>query len=223
MSTYFLRNAIEDFRYLLTRGYPPAASVKLVGDRYRLSRTLRNALFRGVMAPALAASRKARVVSPEAVGGRPLGVDWFNVLITAESYLKGLAVFVCDDGMVRDSAGVHGSYQPSTVTEQAQAACLATIDGLESGAVWFYLDSPVSHSGDMARALREAAETGICRPTVVEVVRSADYELKVFDGVVASSDSAIMDRAVAVVDIPRVAIEGSFGKSCPPLHEIHAD
>lgn len=223
MSTYFLRNAIEDFRYLLTRGYPQAASVKLVGDRYRLSRTLRNALFRGVMAPALAASRQARVVPPEAVAGLPLGVDWFNVLITAESYLKGLAVFVCDDGMVRDSAGVHGSYQPGTVTEQAQAACLAAIETLESRGVWFYLDSPVSHSGDMARALRAAAESSISRPTVVEVVRSADYELKAFRGVVASSDSAIMDRAGAVVDLPRVVIEATFGNSCPPLHEINAD
>jgi hypothetical protein len=163
------------------------------------------------------------MLTPAAVADRPLGVDWFNVLITAESYLKGRPVFVCDDGMVRDSAGVHGSYQPGTVTEQAQAACLAVIDALKPQGVWFYLDSPVSHSGDMARRLRVAGESAVARPVVVEVVRSADYELKAFRGVVASSDTAIMDRADAVVDIPKVVIEGRFGNVCPPLQELQTD
>ncbi|MBN2875464.1 MAG: DUF434 domain-containing protein, partial [Spirochaetales bacterium] len=43
-----LIEAIRDYRSLLDRGYPAQATIKLVGDRYRLPREGRVVLFRGV-------------------------------------------------------------------------------------------------------------------------------------------------------------------------------
>jgi hypothetical protein len=62
--------AARDYRWLLDRGYPQSASLKLVGDRYRLERDERLVLFRGVFAGAASASRRS-ILSADA-GGRLL-------------------------------------------------------------------------------------------------------------------------------------------------------
>ena len=71
--------AITDYRYLREIGYSPKAALKLVGDRHELSASERNLLFRGVSPVAAARARAARLVAPQDVAGRPLGVDWYNV------------------------------------------------------------------------------------------------------------------------------------------------
>lgn len=211
--------AIADYRYLRERGYPAQATLKLVGDHHGLAARERNLLFRGVLPPAQALARQAKLVPPGGLSTRALGVDWYNVLITVESYLKGVAVFLADDGVVRDAAAVHGSYRASPVTEQATAVVLEALREMAPARADFYLDAPVAFSGDMAAALRARLES-LPFPVSVEVAESPDYFLKGYPGIVASSDSAILDRAGDILDLARHALRSAFGFEPPGLADL---
>ena len=205
--------ALEDFRYLKNRNYPDKAALKLVSDHHRLTGTERNCLFRAVFSTADSRKRRAKLTTAEGVKGRLLGVDWYNVLITVESYLKGFPVFISDDGLVRDSAGVHGSYKAGKVTERGMAEILGVLAALQPAGIELFLDSPISHSGKMAEKLRESLSGAASLPHRVAVFPSADYPLKTFNGIVATSDSSIIDRPQVkeVFDLARFVIESSFG------------
>ncbi len=211
--------ALKDYRYLKNRGFPEKAALKLVADRWRLGSLERNCLFRAVFADAHCRLRRAKLVGPQTVGGQALGVDWYNVLITVESYLKGYPVFLADDGLLRDSSGVHGSYRPGKVTETARQKILETVARLAPARLELFLDSPISFSGAMAEELRRQATA---RPCEVTVSPSADYPLKSFPGVVATSDSSIIDREAIrqVVDLARLVLEGSYGARVVAVQEL---
>ena len=209
--------ALQDYRYLKNRGFPEKAALKLVGDRWRLSALERNCLFRAVFAEGQCRLRRAKLAAPQAVAGQALGVDWYNVLITVESYLKGYPVFLADDGLLRDSSGVHGSYRPGKVTEAAMRKILEAVARLAPARLELFLDSPISFSGDMAEDLRRR-EPAPC-PVEVSVSPSADYPLKSFPGVVATSDSSIIDREGVgrVVDLARFVLESGYGAQVPGM------
>jgi hypothetical protein len=214
--------AIEDFRYLKNRNYPDKAALKLVSDHHRLTGTERNCLFRAVFSAADSRKRRAKLTPAEGVAGKLLGVDWYNVLITVESYLKGFPVFISDDGLVRDSSGVHGSYKAGKVTERAIAEILGVIAALQPAGIELFLDSPISHSGKMAEKLRESLSDAASLPHRVSVFPSADYPLKAFNGIVATSDSSIIDRPQVkeVFDLARFVIESSFRAHIPTVERL---
>ncbi len=213
-------NALSDFRFLKDKKYPDRAALKLVGDRYRLSAAARNCLFRGVVSKKARSRRITRLVKPEQLCSRPLGIDWFNVLITLESYLKGYPVFVADDGVLRDSAGVHGSYRPSSVTPLATIEILKTIVSLLPGSISIYVDSPISFSGETALSLRKELNRLTTIPFTVAVITSADFPLKSFRGVVATSDSIIMDMNESIFDLSRHTLRESFNFQPPDLSRL---
>ena len=98
----FIKEAAADFRYLLSRGYARAASLSLVGNRYRLDHTARQLLHRGVFAPEVAAARRAKLRLLRDLAGQPLGLDGHNVLITLECAIRKLPLVAADDGFIRD-------------------------------------------------------------------------------------------------------------------------
>jgi len=204
--------AIKDFRYLKNRNYPDKAALKLVGDHHRLNATQRNCLFRAVFSSSDSRQRRAKLAAAQDVEGRLLGVDWYNVLITVESYLKGFPVFVSDDGLVRDSSGVHGSYKAGKITERGISEILSVLSALKPAGIEIFLDSPISHSGDMAEQLRRRLSPAASMLHRVSVHPSADYPLKSFAGIVATSDSSIIDKhqVKKVFDLARFVIESRF-------------
>ncbi len=210
-------NAAADYRFLRNRGYPKRGALKLVGDRYRLSTLERNTLFRGIVPENDGAPRRRKLQPPGALAGQPLGIDWFNVLITLESYLKGFPVFVADDGVLRDASGVHASYRPGPVSARAARELLIAVAGLAPAAADFFLDAPIPFSGAMAGGLREQLARELPVAATVQVVPSADFALKTYPGVVASSDSVIMDSAGRVFDLPRHVLETRFDTRAQPL------
>jgi len=214
--------ALQDYRYLKNRGFPEKAALKLVGDRWRLSALERNCLFRAVFAEGQCRLRRAKLAAPQAVAGQALGVDWYNVLITVESYLKGYPVFLADDGVLRDSSGVHGSYRPGAVTEAAQQRILESVARLGPSRLELFLDSPISFSGHAAEGLRRSAALPPSCPVEVTVSPSADYPLKSFPGVVATSDSSIIDRGTVsrVLDLARFVLEEGYGARLPSAAEM---
>jgi hypothetical protein len=219
MSTYLFRDACADFKHLRDRGYPEKASLKLVGDRYGLSREQRNCLFRGIAPSERASARRRKIAEPREVTGARLGIDWYNVLITVESFLLGVTLFLSEDGVVRDSSATHGSYRRTGVTDRAVQEILRALGALGPGRVDAFLDAPIAFSGAMAEELRGCFSTCGFSATV-SLSPSADYPLKSFDGLVASSDSVILDAAVRVVDMPRCVLERAFGFTPPPLADL---
>jgi hypothetical protein len=217
---YNFGDSYNDYKYLMERGFSEKSSLKLVGDRYRLTRIGRNALFRGVVEESKASARMAKIITPDEASGKPMGIDWYNVLITVESYLRGALVFLADDGMLRDSSAVHGSFRSSPLTQTAIKDIIETVRTLAPGRVDAYLDSPIAHSAVMAEKLREcfASELGV--PSEAGLSRSADFPLKTYDGIIASSDSVILDAAAKIFDLPRCILRFRYSFTPLPLRSL---
>jgi len=214
------QNAISDYRFLLERMYPEKATLKLIGDKYRLSKLKRNCLFRGVVKTDTACRRKAKIIKEESLRSSNLAVDWYNILITVESYLKGYPLFIADDGVLRDSAGIHGSYRETRITGKAVDEIFRQLERLNPKKLDIFIDSPVSHSGLMAEKLRTKLYGSTLKNYSVMLVPSADYPLKRYGGIVASSDSIILDSAVSIIDLPGYILKHSFHYTPQPIEKL---
>jgi hypothetical protein len=212
ISTSIPSEACEEYRYLLSRGYPDTAALKLVGDHHRLSRIERNCLFRGIIDGTRADSRIRKMVTVDEVRGSRLGIDLYNVLITIETYLKGGVLFLADDGATRDAAAVHGSWRRSAATEAALDTVLSALVRMGPKRIDVFLDSPVAHSGELAADLRDRLAGALPGSScIVELAPCADWPLKRYTGIVASSDSVVLDSAERVLDLPRHALAWRYG------------
>lgn len=195
-----LRKGAEDFRYLLGRGYPRKNSLELIGNRYSLTKDGRELLHRGVFSPGDAARRKERLVTMERVKDADLAVDGHNVLITVEAALCQKPLIAADDGLIRDISGVSSAYKMRDVTLMAVDILLEMLKRFHPTRVLFLFDSPISKSGDLASyvadRLRATGLSGEAR-----AVKVPETILVGHHGIVATSDSAIIDRVEKVVDL----------------------
>ena len=89
-----LRLAARDLAYLLDRGYPERASLKLVGDRFGLNAEERELLLRATVPRPKALSRRQKRVKARDLRGVRVSVDGFNVLATLAHALRGLPWFL---------------------------------------------------------------------------------------------------------------------------------
>ena len=192
--------AAEDLRYLLSRGYPRLGALTFVGNHYQLPRQERDILVRGVYPEAVARERRSKLSGPDDLRGRALGVDGHNVLITLENALQGRVLVDCDDGLVRDIAGVAASYRPSEITEQAVRLFMDYVIGRRVGSVLFLLDAPLSMSGELAAEVN-AVMSGRGLMGRARAVPVPETELYVFSGLVATSDSVLIDRVAEPLDL----------------------
>jgi hypothetical protein len=218
MSTNYFTEACIDYMYLREKGYPEKAALKLVGDRHRLSRMERNSIFRGGVIAVIADARKKKIVQPREVAGENVGIDWYNVLITVESYLKGMPLFMADDGVLRDCADTHGGYRRTALTERAMREIFSVLEAMAPARIDACLDAPIAHSAHMAEEVRGRLRELPCQSEAT-LAHSADFLLKSYAGVVCSSDSIVMDSARHVLDLPRCVLQRSFGFTPPPLRE----
>ncbi len=211
--------AINDYLFLLNKGYPQKASLKLVGDRYRLRGEERSALFRGVMPDSYRQMREIKRVDKVPNGGL-LSVDGFNVLRTVASYFLGRPVYIAMDGFLRDASELHGKPLTLEVREKALRLVLDTIKEKSVETV-FWLDSPVSYSGETAKMINEVLEEyGIKGQALT--VHSADFELKKTEkGVIATADSAVIESShVPVVDLAQLTIFKNFNPDLLDLRRM---
>ncbi len=194
-----LKAAVFDYSFLLSRGYSEDALFKLVGDRYQLTQRQRYAVMRCACSTSSLNYRQSHQVS-ELTAKPYLLVDGFNLLITIESALSGGYIFEGRDGCYRDLASLHSSYK--RVMETLPAIKLVGKYGQEWGLppLYWYLDKPVSNSGKLKQYLdAEAVKYGW--PWEVELVHSPDFRLKNSPYPVVSSDSYILDKASAWVNL----------------------
>lgn len=194
------REAIRDLRYLLDQNYPRTSSVEFVSDHYQLEPDQRHLLARCVFSKQEKADHQERLVGSSEVRGRKLGVDGYNVLITAESILEGKRVVICDDGFVRDLRAIFGKYKMSEATERALDRLLRAVVKSNPQKVVLFFDKQVSRSGELAGMARGKLDDmgikGSARTTV-----GTDMEVRDFE-IVSSSDRGIIKKSQEVWDIP---------------------
>ncbi|MBC6992346.1 DUF434 domain-containing protein [Hymenobacter sp. BT491] len=189
----------------MTRGYPPSATLKLVGDRYALTERQRGGVGRAACSDAQYRQRAATQLPPTAVKGLPLAIDGFNLLITLETALSGGVVLRGRDGAFRDLSSVHGTYRAVQETDRALRLVADVLRPLEPGPVRWLLDQPVSNSGRLAARLRALGPT-LGLPWTAEVVLNPDRELAETTDLVVTADSAVLDRAGAWLNLSALAL-----------------
>ncbi len=195
-----LREAVADLSWLLSHDYPLAASLKLVGDRYRLTARQRMAVRRCACSDKALVWRTSHRLEPEALQGRRLVVDGLNVLIGIESALSGGLLFLGRDGCLRDLASVHGTWR--RVAETRAAICLLgqALEALAVAHAHILLDKPVGNSGRLKGFLEKNAQAHGW-PWTIALDHNPDRLLAASHDPVATSDSHILDQCQAWVHL----------------------
>jgi hypothetical protein len=195
-----LLKAASDLRYLLDKNYDRKGAVTFVGNHYQLTKADREILKRGVYPDSVAKARWNKLLKPELLNNRPLAVDGHNVVITVESALLGRTLIASDDGLIRDTAGIHGSYRQQKITRKALELILNFLKAITPEFVLFLFDAPLSQSGELALTVTKNLSLyglqGMARAVPVP-----EKELYDFQGPVASSDSVIIDRVKEPFDL----------------------
>ena len=210
-----LHLAAADFLYLLDHTYPRSASLQLVGNRYNLDALHRHLLHRGVFAREESKKRRSRLLSPDRLVGARLLVDGHNVLITVESALAGRPLIAATDGMIRDVAGISHRYHISSLTREAIDSTVLLLKVYPPRETLFLLDAPIRQSGELAALLRVGLKK-LGLPGDAQTVKVPEADLVDPHAVVATSDSAVLDRAKQAVDLTGAVIR-SLGR---PLRMI---
>lgn len=201
-----LRAATCDLSWLLERAYAVNSALKLVGDRYQLTARQRAAVLRSACPEPKVRARRARQLSPAELRGERLCIDGFNVLTTLEVALSGGVLLIGRDGVMRDIAGVHGSYRRVAETPKAIALLGQLTQGWGVAECAFYLDQPVSNSGRLRALLIDAARQQKL-PWSATVVPDPDVVLMRSVHVVASADAQILDADVRWTNLTHDCVE----------------
>lgn len=194
--------AADDVRYLLTRGYDISSAVTFVGNRFQLSNRQRMALTRVVTSRQQVQARREKELS--SLSG-VVYVDGFNTVITLEVALCGSLLLRCDDGTIRDIAGLHGSYR---IVDKTPRAVELMFDALEEHPIdeaVVYLDQPVSNSGRLKSLI---TELGADRRYDLSVQLLTDVDRQLYkQPQVVTSDGVILDACGGWFNLNRRIIE----------------
>ena len=206
------KEAVKDYAYLLERGFSQKSVLKIVGDRYQLDRIQRNLLFRGITKRQEAKERKSRITKK--IKSLRISIDSYNVFLTVANYILGRPLYIANDGFLRDAGEVYRRGLARENLHQAVDLVLSVLRKEQPASIAFFVDSPVAYSGELAAHLRSLL-LQYSLSGAVEVVKSPDFYLKqIGEGVIATSDSIIIEKTISpVVDLARKVIESNFRPS----------
>lgn len=212
-----LKLAELDLRFLLNRGYRKKVALQFVSNHYLLEKKERNYLSRLVFADVKVKERKKKRVQIDELPGKCLIIDGYNVLITVESILRSLKkpeennnnLVWSDDGFIRDVESVFGKYKIGPQTKPALKLILKHLKNYEVGKVKFFFDQQVSFSGKLAHIIQKNLSKYEIEGAVL-LSKRVDHDLKTevnkTGAIIATSDSAIIDKVDKVVDIPKLIL-----------------
>jgi hypothetical protein len=208
--TESFKHAANDYFFLLNKKYPEKETVKLVGDRYRLTGLQRTVLFRGITSYEKSLNRKSKLTKN--VKEKKLYLDGYNVLYTIMNYILGKAIFIGNDGILRDAGEGYGKIENEKAFYKAMDLLLDVTRTTRVESVYVYLDDPVSNSDFHMQAFKKKMEQRTIEGEVFSV-KSADRELTYKkNGVIATSDSEIIETTPCpVLDLARNVLETKYG------------
>lgn len=213
-------SACRDYFYLIDRKYPERGSLKIVGDRYRLSGDQRTILYRGISSRGRSILRRKKLTEMNR-GIDTLVIDGYNVLLTIMNYRLGRNMFISTDNILRDAGSLHGRIRQEDLFIECAGMLMDYLAKIKPAFLEFFLDAPVSHSERHAAWIRDAIRNyslnGNCN-----VVRSADHEMKVSGkGIIATSDTVIIENsACQVADLSFYVLRDFFNPIFFDLNKI---
>jgi len=219
MLNNFFMNACRDYFYLIDRKYPEPGTLKLVGDRYRLTRDQRTIMYRGISSAEKSALRKAKLVTD--ITRKSVGIDGYNVLFSLLNYRLGRFTFISTDDVMRDAGSLHGRLKDEEMFTDCINLLATHLSVMHPSQVEVFLDSPVAHSERHARVITDIFQK-FSLVVNCRVIRSADYGLKHLPfEVLATSDSVIIENAEnKVIDLPRAILEKQYNAELVKISDL---
>lgn len=201
-----LRQAAHDLGWLLDRDYALPSASELVGNRHALTARQRLAVNRCVCSQSARLRRAAHEVAPDTLRGRDLWIDGFNVLTAVEAALAGAFLLCGFDHCYRDLASLYARHHEVEETRPALELLGSVMNGFGVRCAHWWLDRPVSNSGRLRRRLLDlAAEHGW--NWQADLVFNPDKVLAESEEVIATADSAILDRCARWLNLARHTID----------------
>jgi hypothetical protein len=185
-----IHSAANDARWLMNRGYSAESAITFTSNHYLLTSRQRMAIFRSILSDDNKIARKEKEI--QAPGSEVL-IDGLNIIITLETALSNSLVLRGDDGVLRDVAGLHGTYRIIDKTEKAIELILQTLSNLDVMRAYFILDKPVSNSGSLKQLIL-AISKNFNIDVEVELDMNPD-QLFVGKENVISSDGPVLQRS----------------------------
>lgn len=201
-----LRAATRDLCWLLDHGYASNSATELVGNRHNLASRQRMAVSRCACSIDAVKTRQQLQIPPEAVRGKELWLDGYNVLTVIESALAGGVVLLGRDGCCRDIAGIHRQYRKVNETIPGVNLVGETIANWGVTCCRWWLDKPVSNSGRLKTLIHEQAAAAGWN-MVAELDFNPDRVLYSSPQIIATSDGMVLDRCLNWVNLSRQIIK----------------
>jgi hypothetical protein len=203
MSSPKLIRSIREYRFLIDRGYNPESALRLVENRYVLSRLERDILYRGVHTKRH--DEKVKVAFIRGMreleqGGPNILIDFINVVTTIIEIIDRSVISIGSDGLLRDHAKVLG--RSKKTTEEIRNACRLIGKALPDKRLVLVSEKNYPYSelkaGECARVIGANAYY-IVVDKVDSYLIKASIEEKI---IVATSDSVIIEKAPLIMDLP---------------------
>lgn len=196
-----LKTAREELKWLLDRGYSMDTAATFIGNHHSLTARQRNAMKRSVSSTNDLKNRLNKLIPTSEIRGREVLVDGFNIIITLETALSGSLLIPCGDGVIRDLAGLRGTYHLIPQTDIAIGLLIQSLETAGAASAKIYLDAPVSNSG---RLKERILETSSDNDLQIEVILVDDAD-KVIGGKenIITGDSILLDSCTSWVNLTR--------------------
>lgn len=197
--------ACKDYYYLIEKGYSTGATLKIIGDHYKLSKIERNIILRGITTKKIINFRKTKLVSINFIKNREIYLDGYNFIFTISNYFAGNFCFIAMDGFVRDCANIGGRNKKNLFYDKAVEILKVFSHSIEPKKICIFLDEPVSMSREDTKIL----ENLLVKTDInfnINLIQNPDKILSNINRphIVITSDSVIIDKTNSFVfDIVR--------------------
>ncbi|MDI9477063.1 MAG: DUF434 domain-containing protein, partial [Bacillota bacterium] len=179
--------------------------INFVGNHYLFSSRQRLALRRATATETQYNKRRSTLLPLENAEHGCMFIDGFNIIITLEVALSGGVIILGKDGVLRDLAGLRGTYRLIDKTETALNLIGMALNEFNVPQVKFFLDEPVSNSGRLRNKILSHSKVWNI-PTEVELVRDPDPILSDMERIV-TGDSIILDNCKGWFNLSRKIVE----------------
>jgi hypothetical protein len=203
------RNAVRDYAYLLNGSYPRKEILKLVGDRYQLTRVQRLLLNRGIFRQADVETRNRKKIST--ISETRVYIDALNVLFTIGNYLLGRIVFISNDGFLRDGGEITGKLHQDESFIRATDLLMNYLVQYREPYYQFLIDEPVPGSNEVRQLIDTMLEEHHLSGNAYTVADPDEALIRISGGLIATSDSEVIEQSDnKVLDLAFEVLNSNF-------------
>lgn len=193
-----------DLYYLINQGYNIKGASVFVGNHYLLSERQRLAVVRAISSKENIKIRQDKEIKGS-LENKIVNIDGFNTIITLEVAFSNSLLLKCMDGTVRDLAALRGTYRLIDKTDLAIIKIGEMLEKNKIKKAVFYLDAPISNSGNLKKRILELLST-FNFEVEVDNINNVDSTLETLDNVI-TSDAIILDKCKGWINLTKKIID----------------